>query len=167
MRALTAIATAVSIAVVATGALAQSRPDFSGTWTLDWTSIPTPSGRTGPGTGPGRGAPAGGNWGETFTAVQTASALGVSYVKDGVAVKFTVTLDGTETKNLVPAGRQGTRESVSTASWVGSSLVVVTRTAFGPLKRTLSLDAGAIVFDIEEAIPEGAPITSRIRYTRQ
>lgn len=94
---------------------AQSRPDFTGTWTLDSAkSDPLPAGRGGPGAGGG-----------TITIKQTGrEVLIVNEGRQGSQM-LTYMLDGSESTNQI-AGRGGTVAAKSKARWDASSLVTET-----------------------------------------
>jgi hypothetical protein len=144
---------------------AQGKPDLSGTWLLDWKSIPIPAGATGPGTGPGTGAPQGGSFGESFSAMHDARTLVVTYRDRDRDVRQEFALDGRETRNLVPA-RRGDQEQHATARWDGAKLVLVSKTPTSTLTRTLTRLGNVLVIDITMTIPGNDPLVASIRYTR-
>jgi hypothetical protein len=120
---------AAAILAVASVAFAQ-KPDFSGTWTLD----PEASGMAG---APGGGAPGGGGGrgggalGNGATVKQTADTLTIERTMGENKVVTTYKLDGTESKNTM-MGRGGNQmESVSTAKFDGSALVISTKMDMG------------------------------------
>src|SRR6476619_2416562 len=93
---------------------AQTKPDFSGTWTMDTAkSDPPPQGRGG----------GGGGGGGTLTIKQTASELSVTSEGRGGPQTMVYKLDGSESTNQV-MGRGGAQSVKSTAKWDGSSLVI-------------------------------------------
>ena len=95
-------------------ARAQSRPDFSGTWTLDTAkSDPAPQGRGG-----GGGA-------ATLTIKQTATELAITSEGRQGPQTLTYKLDGSESTNQM-MGRGGATTVKSTAKWDGSNLVIDT-----------------------------------------
>lgn len=106
-------------------AWAQTKPDFSGTWTLDPArSDPPPQGRGGGGGGGMGGAP--------LTIKMTENELTITTEGRQGPVTMTYKLDGTETRNQV-MGRGGPSEAKSKTKWDGSSLVTEeTRTINGP-----------------------------------
>jgi hypothetical protein len=144
---------------------AQSKPDFSGQWSLDWTSIPLPAGAKGPGTGPGTGAPRGGAFGESFSAVQDARTLVVTYQDPEGPVRHEFALDGRETRSLVST-RRGQVEQQSTARWKGEALTLVSKTPTNVLTRTLTLKGNVLAMSLSLTIQDGPPVISSIRYTR-
>jgi hypothetical protein len=98
---------------------AQSKPDFSGTWTLDTAkSDPAPAGRGG-----GGGAAA------TLTIKQTGTELSIMSEGRQGPQTMTYKLDGSESTNQV-MGRGGAAAVKSVAKWDGSSLVIETTREF-------------------------------------
>ena len=107
-------------------ARAQSKPDFSGTWTLNTEkSDPPPQRGGGGGRGGGRGMGA-----ANLTIKQTASALTIESEGRGGPVTLTYKLDGSESTNEMP-GRGGTVTAKSKAHWDGSKLVIETTRDMG------------------------------------
>jgi hypothetical protein len=97
---------------------AQSKPDFSGTWTLDTAkSDPAPAGRGG-----GGGA-------ATLTIKQTGTELSITSEGRQGPQTMTYKLDGSESTNQV-MGRGGAAAVKSVAKWDGSSLVIETTREF-------------------------------------
>ena len=125
---------AAAIFAVASVAFAQ-KPDFSGTWTLDPEASGAPAG--GGGGGGGRGGGALGNG--PAVVKQTADALTIERTMGDNKVTMTYKLDGTESKNTM-MGRGGTpMESVSTAKFDGSKLVITTKAGENETIQTWSL----------------------------
>ena len=127
---------AAAVLAVATLAWAQ-KPDFSGTWTLDPAASDQPAGGGGgaPGGGGGGGGRGGGRGGilgmGPSTVKQSATELVVESTMGDNKVTRTYKLDGSESKNSV-MGRGGQpMESVSTAKFDGSKLVIVTKQQMG------------------------------------
>ena len=115
--AILALATAV---VIPFAARAQSKPDFSGTWTMDAAkSDPAPAGRGG-----------GGGGGGSVTIKQTGTELSVQTQGRQGPQTMTYKLDGSASTNTV-MGRGGSQEVKSTAKWDGSSLVIETTRDMG------------------------------------
>jgi hypothetical protein len=113
---LTAIVAAV---VIPFAARAQSKPDFSGTWTLDTAkSDPAPQGRGGGGGGAG-----------SVTIKQTAAELAITSEGRQGPQTLTYKLDGSESSNEV-MGRGGAQTVKSKAKWDGASLVIDTTRDF-------------------------------------
>src|SRR5215216_422078 len=100
-------------------ALAQNKPDFSGTWTMDAAkSDPPPQGR------------GGGGGGGTLTIKQTGTELAVTSEGRQGPQTMTYKLDGSPSSNEV-MGRGGAQTVKSTAKWEGSSLVIETTREMG------------------------------------
>jgi hypothetical protein len=115
---------AAAVFAVASLAFAQAKPDFSGTWTLDADAMTAPPAGGGGGMGGGRG---GGALGNGATIRQTADTLTIERTVGENKVVTTYKLDGTESKNTM-MGRGGTpMESVSTAKFDGSKLVIASK----------------------------------------
>jgi hypothetical protein len=114
---------AAAVLAVATVASAQ-KPDFSGTWTLDPASAPPAAG------GGGRGG--GGVLGNgPATVKQTADALTIERTMGDAKVTLTYKLDGSESRNMM-MGRGGQQaDSLSTATWDGPRLRIVTKQEMG------------------------------------
>ncbi len=130
---------------------AQSKPDFSGTWTLDTAkSDPAPQGRGG---GGGGGA-------ATLTIKQTGTELSVMSEGRQGPQTLTYKLDGSESTNQM-MGRGGATPVKSTAKWDGSSLVIeTTRDIQGmsiTTKEVRKLDNGGKEMQIDTTIqtPQG------------
>lgn len=157
MRRVTALVSAAAIVLSAVSVFAQARPDFSGKWTLDPASAPTGGG--GGGRGGGRGG--GGGWGMNPTITQTATTLTINYTagQAGNPVQLVYNLDGSPSKNS-QMGRGGeATETVSRATWSGSSLVITTTTGMGEQKRTLSLKDGNLVIEYNSGREGATPVT--------
>ena len=123
----------LALALAASVAAAQAKPDFSGRWTTEAevTSIPPAA------PGGGRGAPPspgqrgmGSGWGPTITITQDAERLTVEYAFFSRGdmqppLRFTYALDGSPTKNSVMMGR-GIQVQTSTTAWTGDRLTITT-----------------------------------------
>ena len=102
-------------------ARAQSKADFSGTWTLNAEkSDPPPQGRGG----------GGGMAGAPVTIKQTGSMLTIDSQGRGGPVTMNYKLDGSESTNQVQ-GRGGATEAKSKAHWDGAKLVIETTREVG------------------------------------
>jgi hypothetical protein len=161
MRRVTAILSAAAIAFSAVGVMAQAKPDFSGTWTL----VPGEGGGgggRGGGGGGGRGGGGGATWGMSATVKQTGAVLSVTYTtgREGAApVTLTYNLDGKPSTNTV-MGRGGeATDQTATASWSGNSLVIVTKTANGESRRTISMKDGMMVMEYNSGREGAMPVT--------
>ena len=117
MKRLTAVLLpALAAAFLSTGVVAQKRLDFTGSWTR----ISVEGGT----------ASAGSGWGPAFTIVQRSNTLVVErafFSRPDLQppLKFTYSLDGSESRNTVLMGR-GIQEQVSRATWEGDKLVITT-----------------------------------------
>ena len=105
---------------LATGVLAQERPNFSGAWSAP---PPGPPARSG-----GPRASLGNGWGENFMLIQEADMLTVERVlyrpRDAQPIlKFHYALDGSESQNTILMGR-GMQAQVSTAAWEDDKLKI-------------------------------------------
>ena len=103
------------------------------------------------------------------TITQDDKTLTVEYTGCGqnpAPMKLVFKLDGTESTNQV-MGRGGEpAPQVSTATWKGSTLVIVTKGANGDTTRTVSLDGGNLVIDQTGPGREGTPVTQKIVYKK-
>jgi hypothetical protein len=104
--------TAAAFLAVATVAWAQ-KPDFSGTWALDPASASAGSGGV-LGSGPA-------------TVRQTADALTIERTVDDSTVILTYKLDGSDSRNTIVSRDGQSSDSMSTATWDGPTLTIVTR----------------------------------------
>src|SRR5207247_4084319 len=152
---LLAMATAV---IVPFHVRAQTKPDFSGTWTLDTAkSDPPPQGRGGGGAG-------------SVTIKQTGAELAVTSEGRQGPQTMTYKLDGSESTNQV-MGRGGAQAVKSTAKWDGSSLVIdTTRDMNGTTvttKEVRRLDSGGkeMVVETTAQTPQGEQ-KRKIVYTK-
>jgi len=130
-------------------ARAQSKPDFSGTWTMDAAkSDPAPAGRGG----------GGGGGGGSQTVKQTATELSVQTEGRQGPQTMTYKLDGSTSTNKV-MGRGGEQEVKSTAKWDGSSLVIeTTRDIQGmsiTTKEVRKMDGASMVVETTINTPQG------------
>jgi hypothetical protein len=120
MRNEKAAVTALAIVAWATLALAQARPDFSGTWMLDVAKSDLGSARGG---GPAGGGPSRAPspvLDAKFVIKQTASELSIDQQVGGHSNVTTLKLDGSESVNTGMRGGQ----LKSKARWDGSRIVV-------------------------------------------
>jgi hypothetical protein len=140
----------VLAAVIPFTARAQSKPDFSGTWTLDTAkSDPAPQGRGGGGGGAG-----------SVTIKQTAAELAITSEGRQGPQTLTYKLDGSESSNEV-MGRGGAQTVKSKAKWDGASLVIDTTRDFQGMSITTHevrrLDNGGkeMVVEMTAQTPQG------------
>ena len=143
--------TMVMALAVAGLAMAQAKPDFTGTWALD-------TAKSDQGGGGGRGGPAG-----PMTIKQTADTLTTEMTRGENKVTATYKLDGTESVNTTGMG-----ESKSTAKFDGAKLVIKTMSEGpnGPMETTAtwSLSADGKELTIVRATQRGDMTTV---YTKQ
>ncbi len=128
MRRVLLMATLMTLAavIIPFAARAQTKADFSGTWTLDTAkSDPPPQGRGG---GGGGGA-------ATLTIKQTGTELSVMSEGRQGPQTLTYKLDGSESTNQM-MGRGGATPAKSTAKWDGSNLVIETTREFNGMSIT-------------------------------
>ena len=118
------IVTALALALPAV-ARAQSKPDFSGSWTLDQSKSDPPPMRGGGGGGGGgrEGRGRGGFGGGAQTIRQSGNELSITSEGRGGPQTMTYKLDGSESTNKV-MGRGGEMDAKSKARWDGSKLVI-------------------------------------------
>jgi hypothetical protein len=109
---------ATAVLAVATIALAQAKPDFSGNWAPE--ADPAAAAPTGGGGG-GRGMMAG-----PMTVKQTADTLTVERTAGENKIVSNYKLDGSESTNTMQ-GRGGAVEVKSVAKWDGSKLVITSK----------------------------------------
>jgi hypothetical protein len=146
-------AAAIALAVaVGASPTAQSKPDFSGKWVMvdpvPAAGNPGAPGGGGGGQGAGRGAGFQPGFGPQITIKQDATTLTIS--RGGQSSPLAYKLDGTESKNTVTRNGQQ-QEQISTASWDGNTLVIVTQVNFqgrtGSQRRVLTIEGGNLVID--------------------
>ncbi len=128
-------------------ARAQTKPDFSGTWTMDAAkSDPAPQGRGG-----------GGGGGGTLTIKQSATELSITSEGRQGPQTLTYKLDGSPSTNQM-MGRGGPTEAKSTAKWDGPKLVIETTRDFQGMSRTTK-DTRSLSADGKEMTVESATTT--------
>jgi len=179
-------AAAVALALAAPDLAAQSRPNFSGRWTVVTDTAASEAGARGRGAGRGRGPVSGdmgSGWGSTITLTQDATTLTLEYdffVRGDLQppLKVSYRLDGAESRNTLRMGR-GVQVQTSRSKWDGNVLVIVeTHTYADPVSgapltsevlRRLSLESPAtlVVETTRAAVPGATPATVRTVYQRQ
>jgi hypothetical protein len=147
MKRIAVLALAAAI-VIPFSARAQSKPDFSGTWTMDAAkSDPPPQGRGG-----------GGGGGGSQTIKQSGTELSVQTEGRQGPQTMTYKLDGSASTNKV-MGRGGEQEVKSTAKWDGATLVIeTTRDVQGmsiTTKETRKMDGATMVVETATNTPQG------------
>jgi hypothetical protein len=114
------LGTAALAFILSSTVVAQTKPDLSGTWTLDEAkSDPAPARRGGG--GGGRGGRMGGVPATSLTIKQTPAELTVERTTEMGSQTIIYKLDGTESKNTIGMG-----PATSKASWDGANLAVAT-----------------------------------------
>jgi hypothetical protein len=135
---------------------AQSKPDFSGSWTLDQAKSDPPPQRGGGGGGGGGGRMGGGG---PVTIKMTANELSITSEGRGGPQTLTYKLDGTESTNEMQ-GRGGPMQVKSKAKWDGSKIVIETTrdTQNGPVTttETRSLSADGKEMTVETKFGENS-----------
>ena len=155
MRLLTAfVSTAALMLIAVSSALAQTRPDFAGAWTLDPASLPAA-----PAGGGGRGM----NPPPQLTFTQDADAVTMSWTQDRRKRTEAFHLDGSESQTQTG--------SVQRATWEANRIVVVIRANLGgnvvEQRRVLSVDRGDLVIEYSLPDPQGGdPAVVRLVYKK-
>jgi hypothetical protein len=160
-RALIVVVALAALVAVPALSVAQARPDFSGSWTLNQDkSDPAPA-RGGGGGGGGRGGGRGGGVASQMVIKQTPAQLSIDRTMAQGSQAAAYKLDGSESTNTVGAG-----EAKSKAMWDGSKLVITTsqtlqgRGGGDPInvevKEVYSLNAGALTIERTQTTPMGS-----------
>jgi hypothetical protein len=168
----------ITVALLSVSVMAQTKPDFSGRWTIEPEAAPpTGGGRVGPTVGN-----MGSGWGSNITIAQDATRLTVEYaffVRGDMQppFKFAYALDGSETKNTVMMGR-GTQAQTSKTAWEGDKLIITTEHRFEnpengqpmttKVKQSLSLESptSLLVETTRDGVLGGSAITTRAVYKK-
>ena len=169
MRRMTAMAIAAAFALFTANAFAQAKPDFAGKWTREAPAAGAAAGGGGGARGGGRGGGGGGggfNCGMACTITVTGNVLKVERMQGETTVTSSFTLDGTDSKNMMP-GRQGGEPTaiVSKAKWDGNKVVIATeRTTQDGAKvtstQTLSIEGGKLTVVSNSGMPDAQPTTA-------
>jgi hypothetical protein len=161
MKRVVAAMVVLTLVAGAAAAIAQSKPNFAGKWTLvPDPNAPAPTGR-------GRGM---GGLGQAFSAEQNDKTLTVVTTNEQIGeIKAVYNLDGTESKNPISFGGQSV-DRVSKVKWDGAKLVITTTTNFNgnALESTQawSLDAtGNLVVESTSNFT-GTPTTTKATYKK-
>ncbi|MEX2270945.1 MAG: hypothetical protein WD690_05715 [Vicinamibacterales bacterium] len=144
------------------GALAQAKPDFSGTWTLDPEKSVMGGRQGGGGRGGGRGGAA------PITITVEGSKLSVARQQGENTVTTVYLLDGTVSKNT-QAGRQGGEptEVTYTSKWDGAKLVTTIVNPRGTSTETRWIDAdGTMVVETTRTGQDGTPQVTKLVYKK-
>jgi hypothetical protein len=178
MKRLTNILSSALVALLAAGATAQTRPDFSGRWT----SEPSPAVDGQRGASGERIGDMGSGWGASVTITQTAERMTVEYMFFARGdmqppLRFVFALDGSETKNSVMMGR-GIQAQTSKTAWESEKLVITTTHSFGSpetgqpvtseVKQTLTLESptSLIIETTRSGVLGGPSSTTRTVYKK-
>ncbi|HEX6324046.1 MAG TPA: hypothetical protein VFZ36_10000 [Vicinamibacterales bacterium] len=161
-----ALFTGILAVLFTAGMMAQAKPDFSGTWTLDPEKSVMPQGR-GAGMGGGR---AGGMGGGPITITVEGQKMSISRTmgQSGNTVTTVYMLDGTASKNTM-AGRGGAEpvEVVYTSKWNGAKLVTTIANPRGTSTETRWIEAdGTMVVETTRTNPQGEAVTSKQVYKK-
>jgi hypothetical protein len=144
----------LAIAVLAaTVAIAQAKPDFSGTWTLDLDR--SEMGGTAGGDRPGRGQ--GAPLDAKFIVKQTASELSIDQQAGGTSNVTTFKLDGSESVNT---GMRG-GEVTSKARWDGNRLIIESTQAMNTPGGGMTLETK----EVRSLAPDGTMVVERMTVT--
>jgi hypothetical protein len=167
-----------ALVLLAATATAQTRPDFSGRWTVP----PEPSAAGASSGGSQVSSTMGSGWGGEITITQTAASLTVERAQFSQydmqpPLRFTYALDGSESRNTINMGR-GPQELASKAAWREPSLVISTTYPFSnprtgkaetiDVRQELSLDASGslVVTTTRVDPPDGPPSTATTKYVK-
>ncbi len=164
MRRTTALVGAAALVLMASSLLAQSKPNFAGTWSM----VTDPNAQGG---GGGRGGF--GGFGQEATVTQDATTLTVTRTTQMGEIKSVYKLDGSESTNTLNFGGNSL-DQVSKVKWDGPKLVITTSMNFGgnpsETTTTLSLDPSGKL-TVESTRPDfrggGAPITTTTTYEKK
>jgi len=166
MRRSTALMSLAAVAVMASNAFAQAKPNFAGTWNM--VQDPAQQQAAAPG---GRGGARGG-LGATFTATQDDKTLTITRTMGENTVNSVYNLDGSDSKNTVQ-GRGGAMEVVSKAKFDGNALVIsTTRDMNGTAVTTtqkLWIENGDLVVETTQPNfqdPSAAPTVRKATYKK-
>jgi len=173
--------TVAAVILFAVNVRAQTRPDFSGRWTIEpeSTSAAGGVGQAGSG-GPGVSGDMGSGWGSNISITQEVNRLTVEYAFFARGdmqppLRFVYALDGSETKNSVMMGR-GIQVQTSKTAWEGDTLVITTVHSFAHpetgapmkilVKQTLSLASptSMLIETTRSGVLGGPSSTTKIRY---
>ena len=172
-RMIAMLSVASAVVLMTAGVLAQAKPNFAGSWTMDMPAAPAggaaPAAGAGGGGGGRGGGRGGGGWGMDITITQDANTLKVTGMQGQAPLELTYKLDGSESKNMM-AGRGGgaPTEQVSKAVWTGNTLVITTTGANGDTKRVLSLAAGKLSIETTAPGRDGGPgMPTTVTYSKK
>ena len=171
---------AIALATLAGAAAAQTKPDFSGRWTVQPEEAPARGGAAG-GRG-GRMGDMGSGWGSSITITQDANRLTVEYAFFGRGdmqppLRFVYALDGSETMNRMMMGR-GIQELPARTTWENDQLVITTLHTFAnpadgkpmtsEVRQALTLESPTtlVIVTVRAGVLGGPPSTTRTVHTK-
>lgn len=155
---------AIVAVVFAAGVMAQAKPNFAGTWTLDAEKSVMPQGRGG-GQGGGR---QGGMGAAPVTIAVDGQKMSVSRTmgQSGNTMTTVYMLDGAESKNM-QMGRGGGSEAVYKSRWDGAKLVTTITGVMGTSTETRWLEAdGTMVVETVRTNQQGDAVTTKLVYKK-
>jgi hypothetical protein len=162
MRRFAVLISAAAVVLSTVAMFAQTKPNFTGKWTMVADPNAVPAG--------GRGGF--GGLGPAAMITQDDKTLTVVRSVQGNEVKAVYNLDGSDSKNTMNMGGNA-MEQVSKAKWDGNKLVITTAVNFGgnasELTTTYSLDStGNLVVDSTRPDFQGggAPVKSTATYKK-
>jgi hypothetical protein len=167
MRRSTALMSLAAVAVMASNAFAQAKPNFAGTWNM----VQDPAAQQAAGGAPGGGRGGfGGALGMTGTITQDDKTLTIKTTRGQNEVVTVYNLDGSDSKNMVN-GRGGQTEQISHAKFDGSTLVVTRdqqmQGASVTITQKFSLDAqGNLWIETTRPGQDGAPMSTKVQYKK-
>ena len=141
-------------------AIAQLKPDFSGTWVLDLAKSDMGMGRV--------GAAAPGARTVTLVITQTAARLSVERRSGPRPETAIYNLDGSESVNKLPSGN----EVKSATKWVGATLATKSAMAIGDMRvetsdvRSLSADGKVMTIEVNRSTARG-DVKQRLVFHKQ
>ena len=151
---------------VTAGVMAQAKPDFSGTWTLDAEKSVMPQGRGG-GMGGGR---QGGMGAAPLTITIDGQKMSIARTmgQSGTVVTTVYMLDGTESKNSMMGRGGGEPVQVSYKSkWDGAKLVTTITNPMGTQTETRWIAAdGTMVVETVRTNNQGEQVTTKLVYKK-
>jgi len=167
-----------ALALLVAAASAQTRPDFSGRWTVVPETLAAGGGRG----GPGAAVTIGSGWGAEITINQDAATLAVERAQFSQydmqpPMRFVYALDGSQSRNVINMGR-GPQEMISTAAWQDAALVITTMHRFenpqngqamtSEVRQVLSLEApgSLVVVTTRSAVLGGPSSTTKQTYKK-
>ena len=153
-----AIVSGILAVLFAVGASAQTKPNFTGTWTLDAEKSTMPQGNR---QGGGNPAP--------LTIVVEGSKMSISRTmgQSGNTMTTVYMLDGTVAKNTMARGQGDPVEITYTSKWDGAKLVTTIANPRGTSTESRWIEAdGTMVVETTRTGPDGTPVTAKLVYKK-